>query len=228
MADILFEGDPYETPKPRGRQRSKTLFEGDPYADPKSGMKVRPIGNRDSQTLFNGPVESGAKLPDRGAGTVDATPDIGATKKPSTSREKKPSTSRDRHNTSDIYYHTQGRSQGRSLNSTLSIIGIVVMALIFLYWILATKNGANNFWGKINALVAPTGKILSSKPMFRPGQSQIFTNTTIPPPSGSTTNGSSMQQTTSGNSSSSSSPAGILGALGSLGTLGGGLPGTFI
>ena len=121
---------------------------------------------------------------------------------------------------SDIYYHTNKSSRGWKFN--LSVIGITFIVLIFLYWILATKNGATNFWNKLSAIVQPTGKILSNKPMFIKGQSQLFENQAIASAQpGATTNGSSMQ-------SSGSSGSNLGSILNGLGTLGGGLPGTYL
>lgn len=89
---------------------------------------------------------------------------------------------------SDIYYHSNKPSRGWKFN--LSILGITFIVLIFLYWVLATKNGATNLWKKLSAVVAPTGKILSSKPMFVQGQSKLWYNAETNP--GATSNGSSM------------------------------------
>lgn len=91
---------------------------------------------------------------------------------------------------SDIYYHTNSNKPSRSWKGSLSIFGIAIIVLIFLYWVLATKNGASNLWKKLSAVVAPTGKILSSKPMFVQGQSQLWYNAATNP--GATSNGSGM------------------------------------
>lgn len=119
---------------------------------------------------------------------------------------------------SDIYYHSNKPSRSRKFS--LSVIGITLIVLIFLYWVLATKNGATNFWNKLSAIVRPTGKILSSKPMFVRGQSQLFENKSIAAAqAGATTNGSSMQ---------SNGGSGLSDIINGLGTFGGGLPGTYI
>ena len=179
------------------------LFEGDPFADPASEMRKRARENRaaektrKSNVIFEDSPKEDRKalLPGRASRVSFEERNAEWTRRHELREQAKNAGQQQEGDTgrSDVYYHTSGRNSGRSLKSTFGIIGIVVMGLIFLYWILATKNGANNFWGKVNAIVAPTGKILSSKPMFTKGTSQLFSNASIP--AGATTSGSSMQQT---------------------------------
>ena len=179
------------------------LFEGDPSADPASEMRKRARENRaaekvrKSNIIFEGSPEEDqtAQLPERGKPSSRPSfeeQNAEWTRRHELRQQGKASQEKDA-GRSDIYYHTASKPKGHSLKFNLSIIAVVVMGLIFLYWILATKNGATNFWGKVNAIVAPTGKILSSKPMFTAGQSQLFYNQSQFP--GATTSGSSMKQT---------------------------------
>lgn len=62
-------------------------------------------------------------------------------------------------------------SWGRSLTT----IGVMVFLVMVIYMLVSQGGkGAKNLFSDLSAMTAPTGKILSSKPMFKKGSSKVF------------------------------------------------------